>query len=136
MKTWRGGWWGIVLTDHKNRAGDGRACDEPGPTGYVVLVGLFGDGKKVCNMFVVVVGCPSEGGLVEGAVGTVSWSNDVEALNKGELFDGWDGGGRRQLSETENEDEFADTDDGTRIRKAGVGDEDVRKSGILERAGG
>lgn len=88
VKTWREGGCRVVLTDHANGAEHGGAWDEPEPGGDGVGVGLFGDGKGVCSMVVIVIGCPSERDAVEGADDTVLWRNRVKGLNKGELFGG------------------------------------------------
>lgn len=52
---------------------------------------MFGDGKVVCSVVVVIVDCPSERDKDRGAVDTVLWRDVAKELNEGELCGGCGG---------------------------------------------
>lgn len=71
----------------------------------------------------VTIGCPPEADAVEVAVDIVLWSNDMEELNEGKLFEniGWADG--EMLSKAKKRYEFGDPNDRAGVGRAVLGDE-------------
>lgn len=67
-------------------AEDGEDGDEAKTGRRKVEIGMCGDGDCVRGVVLVVVGCPSEADVADGAVDVVLWKDDITELTEVEFF--------------------------------------------------
>lgn len=106
IEKWRKKGGGTGLTDDMDGSGDVEDGDEAKLGRKNAAVGVCADENWAGELVVVTADCPYEADVVESAIDTVLWRNDVEELNKGKLFEDIVRRAGKLFCEAEKGDEF------------------------------